>query len=361
MPINSYRAALTPLVEQFHSGAISEGEISRLVADYANQENLGSAELSEYLNTTPEYVRRTLNKHNLSLNGGTGGDQYGLRGAESALTDGLGQANTTFNQGVAGLQPFVGPGQQANDMQAALSGALGAEAQAQAFEDFQASPGQQFLQEQGERALTRNAAALGGLGGDNVRQELIKYGQGLASQALQNQFGWLGDVATRGLSAGTSVGGLRGHQAQTQMTAGAQRAGFRSGAGNALSSNISNTTSNLANLLNQQGAGTADILGAGTQNINQLIQMAQQGDAQAMEQLGITLANLGIQGSSQYAGQPIIPGAQTNLLGQVGQVASGVSGIMQNFPQSNTPPHAGSYTPVYNQTSGFWQAPSMMP
>jgi len=65
--------------------------------------------------------------------------------------------------------------------------------------------------------------------------------------------------------------------------------------------------------------------------------MAQQGDASAMEQLGTTLANLGMQGSSQYSSQPIIPGAQTNYLGQLGQVASGVSGMMTAYGGMNQP------------------------
>jgi hypothetical protein len=102
-------------------------------------------------------------------------------------------------------------------------------------------------------------------------------------------------------------------------------------AGNNISNNIENTTSSLANLVNEQGAGTADIIGAGSQNINQLIQLAQQGDAAAMEQLGIALANTGMQGASQYSSQPLVPGAQTNMLGQLGQVTSGVGGIVSAY------------------------------
>ena len=280
--------------------------------------------------------------------------QQGAQQGQAAFGRAGAQVGRAFDQGVAGLQPFVQPGQQANDLQAAYSGALGPEAQAQAYAAFQSSPGQQFLQEQGDRALTRNAAATGGLGGGNVRQELVRFGQGLAAQDFQNEFGRLGDVATRGLSAGTTIGGLRGQQAGIQgniasqaasipMQAASQMASYQSGAGRDLASAIGSTTSSLANLINQQGAGTSDIIGGGAQNINSLIQLAQQGDADAMQQLGVTLGNVGIQGASSYASQPIIPGAQTNLLGGLGIVASGLGGLYSNLP-ANTP----SQQPVQN-------------
>lgn len=280
---------------------------------------------------------------------------FGLAGAEDAIARGvLGGSSAlqntqqnvggTFDQGVSGLQPFVGPGQDANQLQAALSGALGPEAQAQAFQNFQASPGQAFLQEQGERGLLRTAAARGDLGGGNLGRELSVFNQGLALQDLDAQFGRLGDVATRGLSGATTIGGLRGQQAGIQGQLGQQigqnifQGGrdvsqLRQQAGRDIQQGISQTTSSLANLINQQGAGTTDILSTGTENINQMIQLAQQGDAAAQEQLAQILANLGIQGASTFGAQPIIPGATTNLLGDLGTVTGGVGGLLSNLPQ----------------------------
>lgn len=253
-------------------------------------------------------------------------------------------------QGAQGIQPFVAPGQQANQLQAAQSGALGPEAQAQAFAQFQESPGQQFLREQIIRGIEGNASATGGLGSGNVKQELVRQIAGITQQDFGAQFGRLGDVATRGLSGATSLGGLAAQRAASeggiqaglgqsaantafQASRDAAQAQFQ--AGRDIAGGISGTTSSLANLINQQGAGTTDILGTGATNINNLIQLAQQGDANAAEQLSTLLANLGSQSASSFAGQPIIPGATTNTLGQLGQIASGVGGVLSQ--QGGTP------------------------
>ena len=110
--------------------------------------------------------------------------QSGIGAGVGALNAGQGQGlaaiQSAIQQGVDPFQSFLGAGQDAQGVQAALSGALGAEAQAQAFANFQDSPGQAFLQERGERAVTRNASATGGLGGGRVLQELQrKNGDGL--------------------------------------------------------------------------------------------------------------------------------------------------------------------------------------
>ncbi len=100
--------------------------------------------------------------------------------------------------------------------QQALSGALGPEAQQQAFADFQEDPGTQFLREQGLRLIGTGAGATGGLGGGERLRELTRFSQGLALQDLSNRFNRLGVtargeegvIARRQLAAGT-LGGLR--------------------------------------------------------------------------------------------------------------------------------------------------------
>jgi hypothetical protein len=103
-------------------------------------------------------------------------------------------------------QPFQEAGVAALEQQKALMGLSGAEAQQQAFANFQESPGQAFLRKRQERALLRNASAIGGLGGGNVRTALQEQAAGFALQDLENQFGRLGQIAGQGRAAGASLG-----------------------------------------------------------------------------------------------------------------------------------------------------------
>jgi hypothetical protein len=226
---------------------------------------------------------------------------YGLAGANAALAMNPGavggqradysQINANRNmamqqgrQGINAVQGYNQQGQQASQLQAALSGALGAPAQAQAFANFQASPGQQWLQDQALRGVTRNAAAIGGLGGGNVMQALQRQAMGMAQQDFQNQFANMGAVADRGIQAAQLQNALYQGNQNAATSAGAQGAGVQGSviganagrqaasiaaqaalardrgqyafqAGQDIGANLNATTSALANLANQQGAG----------------------------------------------------------------------------------------------------------
>ena len=280
--------------------------------------------------------------------------QYGLQGAEQAALTGAGlglqnlggtqsQVENIFGRGAQNLQPFQQQGSQAYDLQAALSGAMGPEAQAQAYQQFQRSPGQQFLQQEGERALLRNAAAIGGLGGGNVRRSLLEYGQGLAQQDFANQFDRLGQLSSAGLNAASTGAQLQGQQAGIQANLGQYGAQIPVQTGAAIAQNRfqtgrdigaarADTSTNLANLISQQGAGISDIIGAGAPQLNQLYQMAAQGDVAAREQLGVALANLAGQQGSQYGQQQFTPIQPSSMLGQVGTLASGLGTMLQYTP-----------------------------
>ncbi len=79
---------------------------------------------------------------------------------------------------------------QAETQAAALSGAQGPEAQQAAIDAMIQGPGQQYLGDQQEQALLRNASAIGGLGGGRVRSALQEQAFGRAAtqqqQHLQN-------------------------------------------------------------------------------------------------------------------------------------------------------------------------------
>jgi len=147
------------------------------------------------------------------------GAQAGRADIQAAITQGRGDITAAFQPTLEelqagaefaeqGLQPIAQPGVSAFQIQAAQSGALGPEAQRQAFAAFQASPEQAFLQQQGEQAITRQAAATGGLGGARVLEALQERGQGLAAQQFGQQFQRLGQVAQPGIQAQTGISNI---------------------------------------------------------------------------------------------------------------------------------------------------------
>ena len=162
----------------------------------------------------------------------------------------------------------MAPGQQSNQLQAALSGALGPAAQAQAFQNFQESPGQQFLQEQGLRQNLAGAAATGGLGGGQIQQELNRFGQGLAQQDFQNQFNNLGQVTGTGLQAASQIGQLRGQQGQTVGNLQGQGAQLAQGLGIA-QGQLGGQQAGLIGSLGQTGANLAGQLGSQRSTLGQ--------------------------------------------------------------------------------------------
>lgn len=117
-------------------------------------------------------------------------------------------------------------------------GLEGQEAEQAAIAGFEESPGQVFLRQRQERALTRNAAALGGLGGGNVRTALQEQAFGIASQQLGERKNRLAQVAGFGFNAtqaGATIGaGISGQTSQIltgfEQRRAAQSAGDRQSA-----------------------------------------------------------------------------------------------------------------------------------
>lgn len=111
-----------------------------------------------------------------------------------------------FEATQSNLQPSLEAGNLAREEQQALIGLSGPEAEAAALSRAENSPGQQFLRDRAQKNLLRNASAIGGLGGGNVRKALVRQGVGFAQQDLQNRFGRLGQLAGQGQAAGTAIG-----------------------------------------------------------------------------------------------------------------------------------------------------------
>jgi len=166
-----------------------------------------------------------------------------------------------FAQTQERLDPFISGASGAFERQQALSGALGPEAQQQAFSQFQESPNVAFLREQGLRGIDTQASARGQLGSGSREKARIGFSQGLALQDFNNQFNRLGAVTGTGLGAAQSLAGFgsqsAGQQAQLIGQAGAAQAQGAIGRGQAFQSGLAGIG---------QGLGTA--IGGFRPNIN---------------------------------------------------------------------------------------------
>lgn len=150
------------------------------------------------------------------------------------------------------LDPFIDPGAGALQEQAALSGALGPEAQAAAFADFQEDPGTQFLREQGLRLIGTELGATGKLGSGDRLKALTEFSQGLALQDLDARFNRLGAVTGTGLTAASALGGVStaasAGQSQALQAAGVATAGGILGRSEAINRGIQSAGSILSGI-----------------------------------------------------------------------------------------------------------------
>lgn len=244
-------------------------------------------------------------------------------------------------QGINAGMPVVNQGIAANNQQAALSGAMGPQAQAQAYQNFQQSPGQQYLRDEAEQALIRQSAATGGLRGGNVLQALQRNAVGLAAQDFQNSYNRLGNVADRGNQALGYQSQLYGQGAGIASAAGGQGAGVqgsaiganasmnnaRLGAHNALQRDAAryamqtgqdlamgrtNAGSALANLYNQQGSGMADVYNSGMLNMGNILATGGENQFNSDTARAALLSNVNTYAAGNVAGLPTAPGIQQN-------------------------------------------------
>jgi|GEM_PF-1303550 len=250
----------------------------------------------------------------------TGRGLYGenIAGIQAAGERARGDIQNYMGQAAGLFQPYQQAGTQALQQQLALSGALGQDAFNQAYQE---SPYVRFLREQGERSTLAGAAATGGLGGGRVQQELVRFGQGLASQGLQQQIGNLGNLSGIGLNAA-------GSGANILTGLGTNLANL--GTGTAQS--VAGQRENLAGLESQYGTNLANLATGTAQNIAG----QRQNLAGAQGQYAANLANMGLQtggniANLQYGTAADIANQRMQagqlLAGQVGTAAAGLGNL----------------------------------
>lgn len=215
--------------------------------------------------------------------------QQGTQTARSDIASGaqtaLGQIAQGTESALARYSPYSEAGQAAIQQEAALSGAMGSEAQQAAIDAYIESPGQKYLREQQEKALLRSSAAIGGLGGGAVRTALQEQAMGIASTQQQQYLENLRSIATRGQDVAGSEAGLLSQQ------------------GYASADVTTQASQQLANLANQLGVNQADLMSMSATQLSNLAQSTGLSLAQLQktiglaqvdqqQQLGTNLANL---------------------------------------------------------------------
>lgn len=146
----------------------------------------------------------------------------------SAAQAGIDEQRRQFDALSELMSPYVTAGTGALTAQQNLIGLGGQDAQSQAIQNLQSGSQFQSMLEQGETSLLQNASATGGLRGGNTQAALAQYSPQLLNQLINQQYSNLGGLTSIGQNAAAGVG----------------NAGIQTG-------------SNVANLLQQQGAATA--------------------------------------------------------------------------------------------------------
>lgn len=145
-----------------------------------------------------------------------------------AADAGIAESRRQFDKIVSMMSPFVNAGTKALASQQALIGQGTPEDQAAAYAALENSPEMAAMMQSGENALLQNAGATGGLRGGNIQQALSKFRPEMLSRMIDNQYSRLGGITRTGQAAAAGQGS----------------AGMATG-------------TNIANLLQQQGAAQA--------------------------------------------------------------------------------------------------------
>ena len=301
---------------------------------------------------------------------------------------GLEQAAAGAETASGFMQPFQQAGQTALQQQLALSGALGPEAFQQAYQE---SPQIQFLREQGEQGVMRNAAAMGGLGGGNVQKELSRFNQGLASQGLQQQIQNMSGLASQGQQASGTLAniatGLGSQQLQSQIGLGQGLAGQSSmyglpaaqsignlginlaagrtqAAGEILANQYGAAASGLSNIYSAQGQNLANMLGGQRNLIMDQRTQAALNEARAQQGYGSDMANIQSGVGSAIAGVPNVP---LNTPDYQNQAMNALYAAGMGYDMFDKPQQQNTFTPTNPnqtftaaQTAGFtnWLYPN---
>ena len=395
LPVTPYKEPEIDIVEEWNvpdtQTPVTQTPVTQTPATPTSQ--LPSVATTQY--ATGSEIPTGLRGAEMALKGGATGaiemlDQLNRAGRSDLETQyglGLEQAKAAADTATGYMQPYESAGQTALQQQLALSGALGQDAFNQAYQE---SPQMAFLREQGMRANLAGAAATGGLGGGNVQKELQRFGQGLASQGLQQQIANLGALSGQGYgAAGTMANiatGLGSQQLQAQTGLGQQLAGYnlstglpaaqtisglgtnlaagRTRAGEMLASQYGQTAQQLGGIYSGQGRDIAAMTDAQRQMIMNAVNSGAMTEAQAQQAYATNMANLQSSIGSQLAGVPNAPIYSPDYAQQAGQAfqAAGIGSYLSGQGQQATQPAGMSagFNTLFGNPNSYYPSPNMM-
>ena len=198
-----------------------------------------------------------------------------LGGFQNAGMGQIGNLQQYVQQGMGqnqNLNNFAQAGQEGLNMQRALSGGMGPDAQKAAIAQIEQGPQMQAMIQQGENAMLQNASATGGLRGGNTQAALAQFRPQVLNQLVNQQYGRAGDMARMGGDYSSQMSGQ-----------GANIAQYLTGAGGNVASQFAqggqNAYMDMMRMAQASAAGQAAGAQSHGQNISNL--MADQGAAQA--------------------------------------------------------------------------------
>lgn len=173
------------------------------------------------------FISKVIGKITGADSAAKGAEQAAQTQAQSAQM-GIDQQQRMFEAFQASLAPYTQAGLPALAGQQDILGLNGTGAQTSAINGIANGPQYAALAQQGENAILQNASATGGLRGGNAQAALGQFRPQLLNQLIEQQYARLGGLTSLGQSSAAGVG----------------NAGMQTG-------------SNIAGLLQQQGAATA--------------------------------------------------------------------------------------------------------
>lgn len=225
----------------------------------------------------------------------------GLRGAETEYQRALYRSEQGLEEMKGVLGPWAAGGQDAYELQLAFSGALGPEAQAEAYRNYKESPGQEWLREQSMREVQNYAASTGQTLGGNVLDEISRRAMGLAMQDYDKQYSRIGSAAATGGQA-TNIMAQQSQRAGEFDAGIMQRMGdLRYKEGQDWAAQLGQGLTSLAKLQGAQGVADADTIANSSGKLSLMVQDIAQKTGRTAFEVATTLANLATQTGSSAA------------------------------------------------------------